>query len=311
MRILVTGVAGQVGSHVAEKLLEIGHKVVGIDNFATGRPEHLPMSEDFSFFEGSIADTELVRHLFETESPEAIVHAAASYQDPDDWMEDAKTNALGGVNLVQESVSRGIKRFIYFQTALIYGTAPSQSPITLTHPKDVANSSYAISKSVCEDYLEISGLSYVVFRLANVVGERCLSGPIPTFYQRLVDGKQCFITPARRDFVYVKDLVKTVVVALEGSGQGSYHFSSGHDTAISELYDMVVTELGLEKKSSPELRDLNVDEAATILLDPSRTVRDFGDIEFTPLSIIIRNSLEYYKKFGTRGEITHLRQQGS
>ena len=96
-----------------------------------------------------------------------------------------------------------VGRFIYFQTALCYGVKPLQQPIRLDHPKFPANSSYAITKTAIEDFLEISGLDYVTFRLANVVGPRNVSGPLPIFFQRLSEGKRCFATKARRDFVYV------------------------------------------------------------------------------------------------------------
>lgn len=96
---------------------------------------------------------------------------------------------MGGANLVRASLDHNVGRFIYFQTALCYGTKPLHNPITLQHPKLPANSSYAISKTAAEDYLEISGLNYVSFRLANVIGPRNVSGPLPIFYQRLFSGE--------------------------------------------------------------------------------------------------------------------------
>ena len=89
-------------------------------------------------------------------------------------------------------------------------------------------------------YLEMSGLDYVTFRLANVIGPRNLAGPLPIFYQRLKDNKKCFVTKTRRDFVFVKDLANVAVLACEGIGEGAYHFSSGKDVEIEELYYTVV-----------------------------------------------------------------------
>ena len=308
MKVFVTGGCGQVGSHVAELLLARGDEVVAIDNFATGRPEHLPAQNGLTLVEGSIADQALVQQLIGDFKPDVLVHTAASYKDPEDWSEDARTNALGGANLVRAAKDHGVGRFIYFQTALCYGVKPQESPVTLNHPKFPANSSYAISKTAAEDYLEISGLDYVTFRLANVVGPRNVSGPLPIFYQRLKDGKKCFVTKARRDFVYVGDLAKNVVRAADGTGHGAYHFASGSDVAIQELYDAVVTAMGINEYPQPEVRELGPDDAASILLDPSRTFKDFGDIEFMPMPQFVKLAMDYYAQHGTLGEYTHLKE---
>jgi len=281
--------------------------VFGIDNFATGRKIHLPNSKNFHFTEGSIADSVTVDRLFDFAQPDVVVHAAASYKDPENWIEDSSTNAIGGINLIKASSSHKIKRFIYFQTALIYGVKPLANPIELDHPRRVNNSSYSISKGVCEDYLNLSNLSYVVFRLANVIGDRCVSGPLPIFFQRLIDGKQCFVTPARRDFVYVGDLVKAVIKAVDGVGTGAYHFSSGADFAIRELYDSVALALNLDPIPEPEIRPISEDEAPSILLNPEKTLKDFGGIKFTSLQETVKKAIEYYNIHGTEGEYTHLK----
>ena len=307
MKVLITGGAGQVGSHLAETLLERGDDVLVIDNLATGRREHLPEHARLRFVEGSIADRDLVERLFDEFSPEVVVHAAASYKDPEDWHEDVLTNTLGGANVVQASRRTGVGRFIYFQTALVYGVRPLQNPIQLDHPRNPANSSYAISKGAAEDYIEISGLDFVTFRLANVVGPRCVSGPLPIFYARLREGKKCFVTTGRRDFVFVGDLVRAVVKAADGTGSGAYHFSSGGDVAIKELYDEVVEAMALGEYPAPEVRELGPDDAPSILLDPSRTLADFGPIEFTPLSETVRRTVEYFDEHGVSGGYTHLK----
>lgn len=307
MKVLITGVAGQVGSHVADALLAGGHQVCGIDNLATGREVHVPEHDFFKFIRGTIADEGLVQKTFADFQPDAVVHAAASYKDPNDWVEDTATNTVGGLNIVRASIGAKVQRFVYFQTALVYGVRPVTNRIFLDHPRRVDNSSYAITKGVCEDFLSLSGLSHVVFRLANVIGDRCVSGPLPIFYQRLVDGKPCFVTPARRDFVYVGDLVSATVKALSGVGAGAYHFSSGKDFAVRELFDAVASKLDVSPTPEPELRPLGEDEAPSILLDPSRTMADFGPIAFTPLSEIVDRAVSYYKKYGTEGEYTHLK----
>jgi len=310
MKAFITGGCGQVGSHVAELLLARGDEVTAIDNFDTGRREHLPQShERLNLIEGSIADKALIDQIVGDFKPDVLVHTAASYKDPDDWYSDALTNTVGGANLVKAAKENNVGRFIYFQTALCYGVKPEQSPITLDHPKNPANSSYAISKTAAEDYLEISGIDYVTFRLANVVGPRNVSGPLPIFYARLRDGKKCFVTEARRDFVYVGDLANTVIKAVDGKGRGAYHFSSGTDIAIKELYDSVVRALGINDYPEPDIHPLGEDDAASILLDPSRTYQDFGDIEFTERDKFVQLAVDYYQEHGTLGEYTHLKLQ--
>jgi UDP-glucose 4-epimerase len=307
MKILVTGAAGQVGSHVVDRAIERGDDVLGIDNFATGRDVHLNKSDKFRFVRGSIGDSPLVADLFEDFKPDVVVHTAAAYKDPDDWLTDVETNVKGMVNLIEGSKRTKVSRFVYFQTALIYGVKPEQNPVRLDHPRRVDNSSYSISKGAAEDYLVLSGLDYVTFRLANVIGPRNVSGPLPIFYQRLSQGKKCFVTPARRDFVFVGDLVAAVMNATTGTGHGAYHFSSGGDVPIIELYDSVVKAMGISDYPEPERRDLSPDDAPSILLDPSRTREDFGKIEFTPLETTVWNAVKYYEEFGAAGGFTHLK----
>jgi UDP-glucose 4-epimerase len=307
MKTLITGGLGQIGSHIAEMMLERGDEVLVIDNLATGRREHLAEHPCVQVVIDTIADRDLINSLVDKFRPDAVVHAACSYKDPDDWYNDTLTNCVGGSNIVDAAKRFGVKRFIYFQTALCYGLKPQEQPITLNHPRKPEGSSYAISKTANELYLELSGIDFVTFRLANVVGPRNVAGPLPIFYQRLKDGKQCFITKSRRDFVFVKDLAKTVVQACDGTGHGAYHFSSGTDVAITALYDAVVKAMELPSYPTPEIRDLGPDDVASILLDPSRTFADFGPIEFTPIEETVRTAIHYYREHGTLGEYTHLR----
>jgi len=307
MRVYVTGALGQIGSHVTEMLLARGDEVLGIDNLATGRREHLSSHARLKVVIDTIADRAVVQSMIERFKPDAIVHTAASYKDPNDYFNDTLTNCVGAANLIESAKKVGVPRFIYFQTALCYGVKPLQQPIRLDHPKLPANSSYAISKTAAEDYLEISGLEYVSFRLANVVGPRNNSGPLPIFFQRLRDGKRCFVTKARRDFVYSKDLARCVLKAVDGTGRGAYHFSSGTDVTIRELYDAVVAAMALRTYPEPEVRELGPDDAPSILLDPSRTVADFGRLKFASLGETVGAAVEYYKTYGVQGGFTHLK----
>jgi len=111
-----------------------GNEVLVIDNYQTGRRDNLTPQKDLTIVEGTIADSELVNKIFNEFKPEIVVHAAASYKDPENWMEDAMTNVVGGINIVKASKQQQVKRIIYFQTALCYGLKPLEQPITLKHP---------------------------------------------------------------------------------------------------------------------------------------------------------------------------------
>lgn len=308
MKVFVTGGAGQVGSTVCDILLARGDTVVTVDNFATGRRDNLGPHDKLTFVEGTIADPDLMKSLIGDFKPDVLIHTAASYKDPEDWHSDALVNGVGAANIARAAKDSGCKRLIYFQTALCYGTKPMQQPIRLDHPLNPVNSSYAISKTCGENYVQFSGLDWVTFRLANVIGPRNVSGPLPIFYGRLLEGKRCFVTPARRDFCNAGDLAKVVVKAADGKGHGTYHFSSGKDVAILELYDAVVKAMKLNHYPEPEVKPLGPDDAPSILLDPSRTFQDFGDIEFTPLDEIARLSVQRWSEHGVVGGYTHLKE---
>jgi UDP-glucose 4-epimerase len=307
MKVFVTGGSGLVGSTIIDMLLARGDEVVAIDNFATGRRDNLVAHPRLRLVEDTIVDPAVVNELFGGFHPDVVIHTAASYKDPDDWHGDALTNCVGSANIARACATYKVGRLIYFQTALCYGTNPREQPITLAHPIDPVNSSYAISKTAGEHYIELSGVDWITFRLANCVGPRNVSGPLPIFYDRLSQGKRCFVTEARRDFVFVEDLAHTVVRAVDGTGHGTYHFSSGRDVAIKELYDAVVRAMQLNEYPEPEIRPLGSDEAPTILLDPSHTFADFGEVSFTPLDEIVGRTVAYYREFGVQGGYTHLR----
>ena len=100
MKVLITGGAGFIGSHLADRLVERNDNVLVIDNYATGRKDNLTPQDNLTIVEGTIADTDLVNRLFSEFKPDVVVHAAAAYRDPDDWAEDARTNVLGSANVV-------------------------------------------------------------------------------------------------------------------------------------------------------------------------------------------------------------------
>jgi UDP-glucose 4-epimerase len=308
MKVLITGGSGFIGSHLADRLLARGDEVLVIDNYSTGRRDNLVPHANLKIVEGTIADGELVQKTFESFKPDKVVHAAASYKDPNDWAEDSRTNVLGTANVVQASQGLNVKRLVYFQTALCYGLHPIEQPITLAHPIRPDGSSYAISKTAGEYYISLSGLDFISFRLANAYGPRNLSGPLPTFYHRLTSDKKCFVMNTRRDFIFIDDLVDVVVKALDGMGEkGYYHISSGSDYAIKELYDATIEALGITQADEVEVRERNPDDVFSILLDPSKTNQDFGWKASTPLMNGVDHAIKYYKKFGISETYTHLK----
>ena len=288
--------------------MDEGHEVLVIDNYATGRRDNLTERDGLTIVEDTIEDPDVVLEAFEGFRPDFVVHAAAAYKDPEAWGADVLTNALGTVNVVKAAQATGVGRLLYFQTALCYGTTPTEQPVTLSHPIR-PDSSYGISKTAGEQYIELSGLDFVSFRLANAYGPRNISGPLPTFYHRLTEGKGVFVMDTRRDFIYIDDLVDVVMQAVvDGTGHGHYHVSSGTDFAIKELFDATIAALPeVTLDEDVEVRPKGGDDAYTILLDPSRIRQDFGWEPKVPLEEGVRRAIDYYREFGVSQTYTHLK----
>jgi UDP-glucose 4-epimerase len=308
VKVLITGGAGFIGSHLADRLLDEDHEVLVIDNYATGRRDNLTDRDGLEIVEDTIEDADAVMEAFEAFRPDFVVHAAAAYKDPEAWGADVTTNALGTVNVVKAAQATGVQRLLYFQTALCYGTTPTEQPVTLSHPIR-PDSSYGISKTAGELYIELSGIDFLSFRLANAYGPRNISGPLPTFYHRLTEGKGVFVMDTRRDFIYVSDLIDVVMQAIvDGTGHGHYHVSSGSDFSIKELFDATIAALPeVELDGDVEVRPRGEDDAYTILLDPSRINQDFGWSPKVPLEEGVRRAIEYYREHGISQTYTHLK----
>ena len=303
-KILITGVLGLVGSHIAEALVARNDLVLGVDNLKTGRRINLPENTQVDLHIEDISEGDVLLNLVKDFSPELIIHCAASYADPKDWIGDSTTNILGSIKVAEAAKTIGA-RVIYFQTALCYGLNPTKNPIPIDYPRNPAPSSYAISKTGGELFLELAGLDLVTFRLANIVGPRNLSGALPIFYNRLANNQKCTIAEARRDFVDVRDVVPVVLKAVDGVGNGAYHLSSGSDVSILDLYNLVAGTFGDAELPSPDVVPNPSQNAGSILLDPSRTIADFGAISFRPLSETVAATVSFYKKFGVTEERTH------
>jgi UDP-glucose 4-epimerase len=308
MRVLITGGAGMVGSHVAELLESRGDEVIIIDNYATGREEHLKGLKTSNKFNDSIGDELLYKNL-ETQFPtiDVIVHTAASFANGNDWSDHINTNILGTA-LVTRLAQKYKCRLIYFQTALCYGTNPTVQPVPLDYPRQPMASSYAISKTAGEFYIEQSGVDFVTFRLANIVGPRNLSGPLPIFYKRISAGEKCIISDAKRDFIDVRNLATVVLQAIDGRGMGAYHFSSGKDVRIIDLYNEVVSAMKLTFEPKFDFQENSAGGPPSILLDPARTYSDFDMPILNSIKETVASAVDYYAKYGVFREVTHLKR---
>lgn len=306
MKILITGGAGFIGSHLTDKFLGRGDEVLVIDNFATGRRDNLTPHSKLRLVEDSITNRNLMDQLMLDFKPDVVIHAAASYKDPSNWVEDSLTNVMGTAIVCQAMEKAGLNRIIYFQTALCYGLKPVEQPVTLNHPILPRGSSYAISKTAGEDYVQLSGLDYVTFRLANAYGPRNISGPLPTFYKRLTTHQKCFVMDSRRDFVYIQDMIDCIMHAVDGKGHGTYHISSGADVSIKELFDATLTAMGIEMEV--EVKPRQPDDVYSILLDPSRTANEFGWKVRVSLKEGVEKTISYYNEYGIEETFTHLKE---
>lgn len=296
MRVLISGGAGFIGSHLAEAMLEEGHRVSVLDDVSTGRVENVPLEADLTI--GDIRD----HFKFPRERWDVIYHCAASYKDRGEWERDASTNVLGTINVVREAQRTGAK-LIYFQTSLCYGLAP-HSPITLDAPL-APTGSYAVSKTAGENYIRDSGVEFVSLRLANIYGPRNLSGPIPAFYKRLSEGQECTVVDSRRDYVYIDDLLRVAVRAAT-QGRGFYHVSSGFDVSIMDIYQGVAQAMGIDAPL-PFLQPRGLDDAATLLLDPNETYLEFGWTARTPMVRGINEAVRWYRSNPVGDVYTHLK----
>ena len=303
MRVLVTGGAGFIGSHVTDRLIEDGHEVVVIDNLLTGRMENVNPSARFH-------DQDLL-HGDLTSNVDVIVHCAASYSERHNWQRDVVTNAYSTAWIMQCAQKSGVDRVVYFQTALCYGHDPygvkDPYPLLTNQPLNPDNS-YAISKTAGELYIRHSGIPYVSLRLANVYGPRNLSGPIPTFYKRITEGQECTVTDSRRDFVFIDDLLGVAMPAIYGHGHGVYHVSSGRDFAIADAFDAVAE--ALDTTAIADLIPRPPDDSPSILLDPLATQATFNWKATTPFKDGIEKAVAHYKTAGVDTTYTHLSLKG-
>lgn len=307
MRILITGGAGCLGSNLTERWLEAGHDVLVLDNFATGHRGSLPAGHaKMTLVEGSVTDRALVDRVFTEFRPGHVVHSAASYKDPDDWVEDTRTNVEGTIHVVQAAKAAGVARFVNFHTALGYGR-PENLPIPADAPARPFTS-YGISKQAGENYLAMSGLPFVSLRLANVTGPRLSIGPIPTFYTRLKAGKGCFCSKTIRDFVDMDDFFSVMdLVMRDGAPTGVFNVSTGTGHTIKEIFDIVVDHLGIALKEPVPEVEPGADDVPAVVLDPAKAIEAFGWQPRYSFEQTIRRMLAWYDVHGVTAIYSHLK----
>lgn len=304
MRILITGGAGCLGSSLIERYLPQGHEIVVIDNFATGKKEVVPATKGLTVIEGSIANEALIQKTMADFKPQLVINSAAAYKDPSNWGEDTQTNVLGAIYVAKAALENEVPRLINFQTALCYGR-PKQLPIPVDHATGPFTS-YGISKTAGEAFLLQSGLSVVSFRLANICGPRLAIGPIPTFYTRLKDGKNCFCSDTVRDFLDMEDFLLLMDKAIDANGPvGVYNVSTGKGSSIKEVFDEVAVYLGITPPDVPIL-PAGADDVPAVVLDPSQTEKVFGWKAKYDFKEIIRRQLQWYDQYGVTDIFSHL-----
>jgi UDP-glucose 4-epimerase len=305
MRILITGGAGCLGSNLIEHWLPQGHEIFVIDNFATGKREVVPEVAGLTVREGTIADAALVNECFASFKPEVVIHSAAAYKDPDDWVEDSLTNVIGSAHVARAAKANDVKRLINFQTALCYGR-PQQLPIPASHPT-APFTSYGITKTAGEQFMLLSGVPTLSLRIANVTGPRLAIGPIPTFYKRLKAGQNCFCSDTSRDFLGMSDFLAFMEIAIQPDAPtGVYNIASGEAHSIKEIFDLVTDYLGLGSMEVPVVPPA-ADDVPVVSLDASETLKAFGWQARVGFAETIKRQLAWYDKYGISDVFSHLK----
>jgi UDP-glucose 4-epimerase len=246
MRIIITGGAGFIGSHVQDAYLAMGHEILVIDNLITGNRRYL--NPKTRFCEMDIVDPG-VRKVFEDFKPDLVNHHAAqmdvrkSVADP---LYDSQVNVLGMVNLLEASRQAGAKKFIFSSTGgAIYGEQ-DYFPADEKHPTRPA-SPYGLSKLAGEEYLKLYerlyGIPYVILRYANVYGPRQNphgeAGVVAIFCERLLKGETPIINgdgEQTRDYVFVGDVIEANCAALRSDLKGVYNIGTGVETSVNAIY---------------------------------------------------------------------------
>lgn len=252
MKILVTGGAGFIGSHIVDECIAAGHSVVVLDNLSTGRTSNL--HPDAEFVCGDVRDHSLVSSLMHEGRFDLVNHHAAqldvrvSVRNP---QLDAETNIIGSLNLLQSAVETGARGFIFASSGgTVYGDQRN-FPADEEHPTDPV-SPYGVAKLAVEKYSfyfrHQHGLESVALRYTNVYGPRQNphgeAGVVAIFCDRLQEGRQAVINGdgnQTRDYIYVGDVVRANMLAMasvaDGRGGGVFNVCSDTETSVTDVFD--------------------------------------------------------------------------
>jgi UDP-glucose 4-epimerase len=254
MKILVTGGAGFIGSHVVDGYISKGYEVVVIDNLSSGKWENI--NKKAKFYLVDIRNKDVLEKIFEKEEIDIVNHHAAQISVPLSVQNpalDAEINVLGLLNILELSVKYHVKKVIFISSGgAIYGEA-DEYPTTENYPPKPL-SPYAVTKFVSEKYLYYYshqfGLDFTVLRYANVYGPRQIphgeAGVVSIFMTKLLKGEKCTIYAykdemegMKRDYVYVKDVVKANILALTKGSRDVFNIGTGIPTSTEALFSKI------------------------------------------------------------------------
>lgn len=304
MKILVTGGAGFIGSHLVDRLVQEGHDVAVVDNLSTGKRRNLNRAAQFYKMD---IQSSRIEQVFRKERPSLMIHLAAqmdvrrSVQDP---IFDAQVNILGTLNLLEQAVKHGTRKVIFASSGgAIYGEQ-QVFPAPESHPTDPL-SPYGISKLSGEHYLayyqRISGIQSVILRYANVYGPRQdpegEAGVVAIFSQKMLNGEQPIINGngrQTRDFIFVEDVVEANLAVMGQEVQGTYNVGTGQETSISDLYRLLseLTGCGWKPLHGPAKKG----EQARSVVDPSKLRQELGWEPRISLQDGLKRTVEFFRE---------------
>jgi len=285
VKVLVTGGAGFIGSHVVDTLLGAGHTVSVVDNLATGNPAWLA-GKPVTLHAMDLRSARLA-DVFHKERPEAVAHLAAqasvgrSVADPGF---DASVNLAGGLNLLECCRRVGVQRIIYSASSAGYGDT-EVIPTPEDHPSR-PSSPYGVSKAAMEQYIvalgALHGWTAVSLRYANVYGPRQNpsgeAGVVAIFCTRLLDGEPCQINgdgKQTRDYIYVADVAAANLAALERPRlTGGLNIGTGSETTVLDLHKRLCNAVGLD--AAFVHAPARPGEQRRSCLDAARAARELG-----------------------------------
>ncbi|MBI1801459.1 MAG: NAD-dependent epimerase/dehydratase family protein [Chloroflexi bacterium] len=283
MKVLVTGGAGFIGSHVVDVLIEAGHEVVVVDNLSTGRAVNL--NPDVRFYRANICDPQL-GEIFAAERFAAVMHLAAKASVPESLRQPllyADVNLRGSLHLLDLSRRHRVGKFVYSSTCAAYGE-PKVLPVDETHPIHPL-SVYGATKVQVETYLALYGehwgLRYTALRYANVYGPRQdpfgEAGVVAVFANQMARGEACVINGTgeqERDFVYVGDVAEANRLALERGDGEVFNIGSGRGTSVNQLFDHLREAIGYARL--PHYAPPRAGEIQKIYLDTRKAREQLG-----------------------------------